>query len=471
MNLRPDIAQVDPGWFANPGSPYRVRSDGGVVAIVPIGQSLLSVPFYVVGRAGAQFVEPDQRDQFVRTATFFTGSLLLALTAAIVAAIARELSDRQGVALLLGYIYAFGTYALGNADTYLTEIGTSFFLGLSCWFAIRTWNHGGWRAPLCSGLAIGAAFMVRPSAGLFLPVVGLCLALTVWRRQRLVPAVRAGALYSAGAVAMLAVNALFAWWRFESPFDLGYQQVFQSYPLISGLTGQAWSTGKGLIWYAPIVVLSAVGAVMLAKTRLPAVLLLVAAAAANTVFYARVPFWAGDNSWGPRYTLIILPMLVPLAIGVVRLRAGLRAIQVAGVVGLLLPGVPGTMVNFNVLYVEATRELEGGATAAIHHQIEWQPILNQLRTLPVAVSDLWGSDPEGEIQRPAYTRDPNADYGFYAIEPRLDVWWAWVGPTSASGLTWVFLVPSVVCLGIAGKLVADDRRASRGRPGRSVAPG
>lgn len=460
MGLSPSLEQVDQGWFEHPSGPYRVRDDGGVVAIVPIGQSILSVPMYTVGRVGATFVDSQYRDQFVRTSTFFTGSIALAVAAVAVASLAALLTDRSATAILLGYVYAFGTYAFGNAGTYFTEIAASMFLALACWAAVLAWRRSsGWMALLC-GSAAGAAVMVRPSAALFLPVLGIAIAAVIWRRSRFADAVGVGLAYLAGAAGMLVANALFNWWRFGSPTDLGYQQVFQNNPLISGLTGQLWSTGKGLIWYAPIVIVAAVGAVALVRRRTPEVLLLCSVAAVNCLFYGRVPFWPGDNSWGPRYTLIILPAVVPLAVGVTRWAWGTRSIQAAGLVGLVLVAAPGGLINFNSHYIEAARELgEGNETAAIRHDIEWQPIFTNFRMLPAAVADLWDSDPTGEVQRPVYTRDPNADYGFFGVEPRLDTWWSWASVTEASGLSWVFLVPSVACLGAAVALAMSERRA------------
>ena len=456
LNLRPDLEGVDQGWLVQPNGPYRVVEDGSVVGIVPIGQSLLSVPFYLAGRLGAELVGDDQQDQFVRTATFFTDSLLLALTAVVVALLARELMDRETTAVLLGYVYAFGTYALGNAQTYLTEIGTSLFVALACWLAIRAWSSHRPLVALAAGSAIGMAFMVRPSAALFIPIIGLVLAVTIWGRRGFSDAAVAGAAFVAGCVVMLGINSLFAWWRFGDPLDLGYEVVRQDHPLLSGFTGQIWSLGKGVIWYAPVVLLSAVGAVLLVRRRTPEVILLVAAVLANTLFYGRVPFWSGDNSWGPRYTLIILPLLVPLAIGLRRWEWGTRAIAVAGVVGLLVVGLPGTLVNFNVLYIRSTRELGAGMeVSAIRNEMEWQPIISHLEMIPDAVGDALGTDRRGELERPDYTAVPADDYGFFGVEPRLDVWWAWIGPTHASSFTWLFLLPSLLSLGVAGKLVVD----------------
>jgi hypothetical protein len=458
VKLSPSLTDTDDGWLAREDGPYRRRDDGGVVGIVPIGQSLLSVPFYAGGWVLSRPLPADQRDQFVRTATFFTNALLHALAAAVVAALALEVSGSRRGALLVGWVYALGTYALPNAETYLTEVGTGMFMALACLLAVRSWRSGRWTTAAWSGVAMGWAFLVRPSAALFFPIVGLFVLVTAWRDRGLAAAVRSGAAWGVAAVGMLAVNGLFAWWRFGSPVDLGYQTVYQNHPLVDGAVNQLVSVGKGLVWFAPVVVLCVAGAVLAWRRSAPVVVLLTLCFTANLVFYARVPFWGGDNSWGPRYTLIGLASVVPLAAGCCVRRWGRVGVGALGVVGLVLPMLMGALVSFNTVYVEATRELgPGGETPAIRFDLEWQQILRHAGMLPEAVSDVLGDDPPGEVQRPPWTGDPINDYAFYGVEPRIDVWWLWIGPTGASGLTWVFLLLTVAPLGGAAWILWRHR--------------
>lgn len=460
VHLSPSLSDVDEGWLARSDGPYRRRDDGGVVGIVPVGQSVLSVPFYGGGWVLSRLVPADQRDQMVRTATFFTNALLHALAAAVVAALALEVSGSRRGAVLVGWVYGLGTYALPNARTYLTEVGTGLFLALGCWLAVRAWRTGRWTTAAWSGVAMGAAFMVRPSAAVCFPVVGLFVLASSWWERGFAAAVRSGAAWGVAAVGMLGVNGLFSWWRFGSPTDLGYQKVFQNYPLVEGVVNQLFSVGKGLVWFAPVVVLCVVGAVMAWRRSAPVVVLLAACFGVNLAFYARVPFWAGDNSWGPRYTLIGLAVVVPLAAGCCTRRWGRGAVAVLGVVGLALPMLMGSLVSFNTLYVEANRELGSGAeTPAIRFDPAWQQILRNAGLVPDAVADVLGDDPPGQPQRPAWTGNPDNDYGFYAVEPRIDVWWLWIGPTRASPLTWSMLLLTIVPVGAAVGLWWRHREA------------
>ena len=367
-------------------------------------------------------------------------------------------------------MYAFGTYALPNAKTYFAETGTGLLVALSCYAAIRSWESGAPRHALLSGVAVGAAFLVRPSAGLFMPVIGLAIVLVGVARRGPVAGLARGLWYALGAIVMLACHALLSWWRFGSPTDLGYPRVPQDNPLLSGLTGQLWSTGKGIVWYAPIVVLSVLGAALSIRRHPATVSMLASVALANTLFFARVPYWPGDAAWGPRYTLIVLPVLVPLAAGVLTLSWGLRAIQVAGVVGFLSGAIPGALVNPNTLYIRADAESAVTQTRPdMRNDLDWQPILRNYGMLPEAIRDVIGDDRPGELDREGVT----GAWGFYGYEPRPDVWWLWIGPTGASGVTWVFLLAPAAALGSAGYLSYRDRRrmSGDGQPGYASAEG
>lgn len=447
VHLRPYLTDLDEGWAGRDDGPYRTRSDGEQVGIVALGQSVLSVPAYLSSRVIAQGVPINKRDQFVRTGTFFTNSWLLATTAVLVALLALELAATPLQASVLGAIYGVGTYALPNAGTYFTETGSGMYLALACLLAARAWKRAEVRPAVLSGIAIGAGFFVRPSLGLFLPVIGSVLAITVWRLHGLRKACSLGLCWGLGAIAMLGVNGLGAWWRFGSPFDLGYQKVFQNFPLVDGLWGQAFSPGKGLIFYAPIVVPAILGMSFSLKRNPPLSILLVCVAGLNSVFFARVPFWAGDAAWGPRYTLMILPVLVPLATPLLAVKWGRIAVGVTGILGFLLPALMGSMLSFTVGYIDTGRAVGfGNETAAMHSQWKYQPILRSAQLIPDALGDVVDPSQEDLLDRGPFTGNPDYDWGYYGAEPRVDVWWLWIGPTRADRLTLLFGIPTVAAL-------------------------
>ena len=72
------------------------------------------------------------------------------------------------------------------------------------------------------------------------------------------------------------------------------------------------------------------------------------------VLRARVVL-AGRRGVGPRYTLIVLPLIVPLAAPVLAFAVGRWAAGAAAVLGLVLPSMLGTMLNFSTVYIDADR--------------------------------------------------------------------------------------------------------------------
>jgi hypothetical protein len=301
---------------------------------------------------------------------------------------------------------------------------------------------------------LGFAVMIRPSAALFLPVAAVVFVVAVWRRDGFAAALRRGAALTLGATALMVVFALGNWWRFGSPFDLGYQTVKQSYPVLEGLTNQLFSPGKSFFLYAPIAVLAPIGVVLAIRRRPMETTLLSLMAAANLVFFARVPFWAGDAAYGPRYTLIILPLVVPLAAPVLAAVWGRRAAVALSGVGAVV-AILGVLVYFNVFFAKSFAPLKGDL-GRTEHELAWQPILGQVELIPAAVRETVGDERPSDPKLAVYSSDPTTHYGFYSSVPRLDLWWTWVGATSGNPFTYVYLLLPIGCF--VGAFVLSRRR-------------
>ncbi|MCL5958070.1 MAG: phospholipid carrier-dependent glycosyltransferase [Chloroflexi bacterium] len=103
--------------------------------------------------------------------------------------------------------------------------------------------------------------------------------------------------------------------RFGNLFDNGYAGESFTTPFFVGLFGLLLSSGKSIFLYSPVVVL-AIFAFPWFYRRFPAEALLFLGLSAATVFYY-APWWAwyGGWSWGPRFLVPILPLLI-IPIGV-----------------------------------------------------------------------------------------------------------------------------------------------------------
>jgi hypothetical protein len=216
------------------------------------------------------------------------------------------------VALVIGFATPLLPYAVSG----FSEIGVALGLTVALWASTATS-----RWPLCAsgaaGLAAGFAVLMRQdSLILVAPIVG---ALAVVMSAR-----RATALlgFVAGLAPALAITGGYNFARFGSPLVSQYQTMPLSrafnHPFLVGLTGLLVSPGRGLLLFAPVVVLAAVG-VPWAWRRSPAVCIAcLALLGARLVVYS--PWWAWDGGavWGPRFLVPAMPAMAPMLLEVTR---------------------------------------------------------------------------------------------------------------------------------------------------------
>lgn len=135
------------------------------------------------------------------------------------------------------------------------------------------------------------------------------------------------------------------WVKTGSPFSSGWypgQRGVFSGDLWAGVFGLWLSPGKGLLFYAPTLLLGLWG-LGLSLRRWPAeTWLTVAVVGTVTAFSAKYQVWHGGFCWGPRYLVPVLPLLLLLAVpqvegSMTRARAvGVRALCVLGLLVQLL---------------------------------------------------------------------------------------------------------------------------------------
>ena len=184
-----------------------------------------------------------------------------------------------------------------------------------------------WALPL-SGLCLGLAVLVKPANAIYVPVPELYLTWAlIWRVRRVggvepdsfrPPALRravAGlALFAAGLAPGLLLTGLYNFARYHNVFIFGYEQEGFTTPLALGLYGLLASPGKGIIFFAPPVLLApfALRAMWRQGGRfLHAEAACIAAQAAITlVFHALWSSWEGNIAWGPRLILPLVPLLL-----------------------------------------------------------------------------------------------------------------------------------------------------------------
>ena len=184
-------------------------------------------------------------------------------------------------------------------------------------------------------------------------------------------------------------------WLYGSPFVTGYgdseNNAFFT-PLATGLHGLLYSSGKGIIWYAPPLLFAIIGMPFFLRRFPREGIAIISAAAINLVFYARFRFWHGDGSWGPRYLVIVLPWLLLPALPVLDfvLVPGWSAVRTAaraGAITVLLAGIfvqsLAIAVSFDIPILTSTSDTARYFTPA------QSPLVLSFRTAQSRLTTWW----------------------------------------------------------------------------------
>ncbi|GIW05312.1 MAG: hypothetical protein KatS3mg060_0117 [Dehalococcoidia bacterium] len=280
------------------GGVGRALEDGRVYSKYGIGGALALAPLLAVSQlvpwAGA-----------VGMATVLNAPLTAA-TAALLYLVGRRLGTAPAACALAALSFGLATFAWVYARYLFGEPIVAFLWMLAFWLLLG-------RSPtsaLGAGLAAGAAILVRTAGAVGAPFF---LPLIFAGRRRIVSIVGFALPNALALVAVGLYNAA----RFGNPLDSGYNPI-ESFtaPLGEGLWGLLLSPGRGIVWYAPPVLLALAGAPILLRRRPAAGATALLLVLANILLYAKWHAWHGGWGWGPRLLLPIVPVILVLALPV-----------------------------------------------------------------------------------------------------------------------------------------------------------
>ena len=449
------------------------NKNGQLTTAAPIGTLLLFSPGFAAGKIVAAPFAVEHQEEIIRLVYLSANSAMTAITAMVLFFLCRRLGASRSSAVLLAIAYGLGTWAWAHAQTDFSEPGTALLLTSSLLASVHWWERRTTRAAALVGFLAGCTVLTRSSTMLFIPVLlmaGLVGHSVRVERQR----VRQLAAFCCGGALPAVAFALNSWVRFGSPFDSGYPMMRFSTPIYEGVYGLFLSPGKGLLLYAPIciVVVFAVRTSALTHPRYAATVggILVT----HLLVYARFDIWSGENAYGPRYLVPVLPAIVALLAPVIDTgRQWVRGARVAAIAGFLIPGLLGSLMYFNAVYfaqqqqVAADFEVSSITTKQLH--LVWNyyprtsPLMLHIRSLPDLVrntADRMSGEPGGITPFPA-AYEERIHWHARAIE--LDTWWAWWPAKGGPGAVYILLLLPVSLLA-AGVQLARRNWANEASP-------
>lgn len=339
----------------------------------------------------------------------------------------------ETAATALALLFAFGSPQLAYAHDQFDVTASGAALLAAVWL----WLRG---SVLGAGAAAGMALLIR--TGNLAAIAPLAVWIGVVAPKRL-PSFLAPVVLAAGVIAG------YDFLRFGSIFETGYTLAPDSGRFTApwmGAAGLLVSPGKGLLWYCPAVVLAAIGYPALFRRKPELAIFIAAELLANLLFYGAYQFWPGDWSWGPRYLLPVLGLVL------------LPAAELRRRVAPALLGAAGFAVNLLDVLVDFRNVIASALISG--HDIYapgsyWMPAESEIWRHLVALAQL----ASGHGVYPAIYRQVDLQLG---IPPTAwwDTWWLidlWWGRWTAAAAVAALVAVAVECARRVGRLARSEK--------------
>lgn len=391
-----------------------IGDDGQLYSKRGLAYTLSFFPFWVI----AQFTSAFGSIQMTALASLFA----TLLTAIILMRLTIKLGASSHKAALIGLLYGLTTLAWPYARLHYSEP----FIAL-CWISVFWWvvdsylptskstsatnstihnknnknsafvlsqNPPRQRAAFYSGLMIGVGLLIHSANGVVLGVLGMWWLWQAWqtRRWSLVAA------FIGGVLPFLLLLGGLNWWRFGSPLSGSYTSPEERFVWDYGasLPALLFSPNKGIVWFSPVVVVALAGWAGFWRATRSLALLVLLWSGMVVVLYGGWFMWWGGWSYGPRYLLPLIPLLLLPLVWYPQSKAANTFLLLAGVWGFVVNGL-GAVVDFNLPLVLLAQEgISDGSVIWNWHQAA---PLAHARLLLQGQSDLawWAPAPDWPI--------------------------------------------------------------------------
>lgn len=290
-----------------------------------LAQSAVQAPFFVAGTLVGR-LSGTSGDRPARFAVGMTNGVITAALAVVFWLVLREITVPRGAAtvaaLILGVATPMWPYARADFSEPLQAL--SLLVALLAVIRLQRTGAPGWAAVL--GAAAGTALLTKAASLVLLPPFAVAAAGVLWQRARthnngrrywpfqslgevLRPLLAAAMPFCLCALLQASLN----YYRFGSVAEFGYGDepaTGFTTPVLTGIGYLLVSPGKGLLLFAPPVILGLARLIPLIRTRSLVGLLAASVFLIELLYYARWWAWHGDWCWGPRYLVITLPFIM-----------------------------------------------------------------------------------------------------------------------------------------------------------------
>jgi hypothetical protein len=304
--------------FLDHRAPLSVEGDRTTQYGLGWSAALVPIVFLCNLARGHLYTPPESR--FLQMAVVSSTSFISAATVSLLYLLLRKLGYHRRTCVFTAFLLAFSTmlwtYSRGDL---LTEPITALAITAALLAAVQHGESGTKASAAIAGLFVAYVITIK-IYWIFLTLPFLTLMIGDTSRKRL----RNACAFLVPFAAAMAAICLFNKLRFGVFIAEGYlggaltregvAQTIKGQPILIGLHGLLFSSGKSVFLFNPPLIMGMFGARRFWREsrRLARFCLLVCAG--YLLFFATRPTWGGGNFWGPRHLCPLLPvMIMPLA--------------------------------------------------------------------------------------------------------------------------------------------------------------
>jgi Tetratricopeptide repeat len=274
-----------------------------------------------------------------------------------------QLSPNRRAAMLMAIAAGLATLVMSEATHFYQHELDALMVLIAFWFFSGRETNAIYRRALFGGISLGIAILARPDSVPATVIIWMYGAVVAWVLLRNFPdrwsrMIRRTIIAMVGPIGAVAGTMYFNYLRFGNVVQFGYTEdrarfVLDIPQIAKGIAGYLVSPSLSIfIFGTPLILALWVGRRAYRRWPLETATL-VAAAVAHLLMIAANKTWSGDLSFGPRYMLESIVLLMPLTMPAFEMAvdgASIRAtIAVAAVmvVGFLVQLI-GVAVNVSV---------------------------------------------------------------------------------------------------------------------------
>ena len=243
---------------------------------------------------------------------------------AVLFMIGTQLSPNPRAAILMAIAAGLGTLVMSEATHFYQHELDALMVILAFWFFLRQKTEELNSVALLGGASLGVAILARPDAVPAAVIIWLYGVTVAWKLVRDLPdrwprMIRRTLLAAVGPLGAVAGSTYFNYLRFGSALQFGYTEdrarfVLDVAQIAKAVAGYLLSPALSVFVFAPPLILAlAVGRKAYRRWPLETTTLILAAIA-HLLMIASNKTWSGDLSYGPRYMLESIVLLMPLTL-------------------------------------------------------------------------------------------------------------------------------------------------------------